>query len=107
MLQSRVQDRCGDLLVVNEGMTSEFYGEDPTFWDHSVDFLHRTVRDFPRDSYYDQLKALLKHEFIRYCNCAGSTSASSKVRRLIPMSVCSIRDALTRRLLTCARAIDE
>ncbi|EJT69004.1 hypothetical protein GGTG_13401 [Gaeumannomyces tritici R3-111a-1] len=45
----RVQNRCGDLLDVSDGAH-------PTFLWHPVDFLHRTVRDFLRDSYSDQLK---------------------------------------------------
>ncbi|KAL8380656.1 hypothetical protein RB595_005094 [Gaeumannomyces hyphopodioides] len=45
----RVQNRCGDLLDVGDGAH-------PTFlWD-PVDFLHRTVPDFLRDSYSDRLK---------------------------------------------------
>ncbi|KAH6955665.1 hypothetical protein BKA56DRAFT_503443 [Ilyonectria sp. MPI-CAGE-AT-0026] len=44
----RLQNRCSDLLVVNEGYH-------PIFLLHPVDFLHRTVRDFLKDCYYQQL----------------------------------------------------
>lgn len=49
-LRDRIRNRCSDLLVVDD------YAH-PVFLEHSVDFLHRTVRDFLRD--YD-LKAHLK-----------------------------------------------
>lgn len=42
--KSRLWNRCGDLLVVDSQ-------PHPVFLSHSVDFLHRTVRDFLRDSY--------------------------------------------------------
>ncbi|KAF2818920.1 hypothetical protein CC86DRAFT_388611 [Ophiobolus disseminans] len=54
--KSRVQNRCGDLLVVDESAH-------PVFLSHSVDFLHRTVRDFLRDCYHDQLKSYLRADF--------------------------------------------
>lgn len=48
-LKDRIRNRCSDLLVVDDD-------QHPVFLNHSVDFLHRTVRDFLRD--YD-LKAHL------------------------------------------------
>jgi hypothetical protein len=48
-LKDRLRNRCSDLLVVDDD-------QHPIFLKHSVDFLHRTVRDFLRD--YD-LKAHL------------------------------------------------
>ncbi len=54
--KSRVQNRCGDLLVVE----SEPH---PTFPSHAVDFLHRTVRDFLQDCYYDKLRKELVSQF--------------------------------------------
>jgi hypothetical protein len=48
-LKDRLRNRCSDLLVVDDD-------QHPVFLKHSVDFLHRTVRDFLRD--YD-LKAHL------------------------------------------------
>jgi hypothetical protein len=54
--RSRVQNRCGDLLVVDDK-------PHPVFLSHSVDFLHRTVRDFLRDCYHDQLQGHLKANF--------------------------------------------
>lgn len=54
--KSWIQNRCSDLLVVD----TEAH---PVFLSHSVDFLHRTVRDFLRDSYYDHLKANLQSDF--------------------------------------------
>lgn len=61
---SRVQNRCGDLLVVDNL-------PHPVCLSHSVDFLHRTVRDFLRDSYRTELEKLVKGEFnplISLCN---------------------------------------
>lgn len=52
----RMQNRCGDLLVVDDG-------DHPTFLDCHVDFLHRTVRDFLQDCYLQDLKAELKSSF--------------------------------------------
>lgn len=46
--KERIQNRCGDLLMVSDG-------KHPTFLLHPVDFLHRTVRDFLRDCYYGKL----------------------------------------------------
>lgn len=48
-LKDRLRNRCSDLLIVDDD-------QHPIFLKHSVDFLHRTVRDFLRD--YD-LKAHL------------------------------------------------
>ncbi|KAI4666946.1 uncharacterized protein J4E88_010367 [Alternaria novae-zelandiae] len=55
-LKWRIQNRCSDLLVVNDE-------EHPLFLSHPVDFLHRTVRDFLEDNYYSQLQANLKGKF--------------------------------------------
>lgn len=52
----RLQNRCSDLLVVD-------HGDHPVFLSRPVDFLHRTVRDFLRDCYFNQLKSELTHEF--------------------------------------------
>ncbi|KAH9862814.1 hypothetical protein J1614_010907 [Plenodomus biglobosus] len=54
--QSRLWNRCGDLLLVDSQ-------PHPAFLRQSVDFLHRTVRDFLRDSYQDQLRKHLKTDF--------------------------------------------
>ncbi|OAL47401.1 hypothetical protein IQ07DRAFT_633775 [Pyrenochaeta sp. DS3sAY3a] len=54
--KSWIQNRCSDLLVVDTE-------PHPVFLSHSVDFLHRTVRDFLRDSYYDHLKANVRSDF--------------------------------------------
>lgn len=50
---ARIQDRCGDLLVVRNPETY------PIFLQSPADFLHRTVRDFLQDCYYDKLKELV------------------------------------------------
>ena len=47
--RSRLENRCRDLLVVDDG-------DHPTFLLHPVDFLHRTVREFLRDNYSDNLR---------------------------------------------------
>ncbi|KAH5096643.1 hypothetical protein HBI56_137370 [Parastagonospora nodorum] len=54
--QARVRNRCGDLLVIDPG-------PHPVYLSHSVDFMHRTVRDFLRDCYHDNLRNYLTHEF--------------------------------------------
>lgn len=54
--KSRIQNRCGDLLVVEDE-------PHPTSTGPVVDFLHRTVRDFLQDTYYDQLKKELISDF--------------------------------------------
>lgn len=52
----RIQNRCGDLFIVEDG-------NHPTLLDCPVDFLHRTVRDFLQDCYLRNLKAELKSNF--------------------------------------------
>ncbi|KAI9932532.1 hypothetical protein AWENTII_005169 [Aspergillus wentii] len=54
--KSRIHNRCLDLLVVGDGLH-------PTFHQHPVDFLHRTVRDFLQDCYYGELTKELKSPF--------------------------------------------
>ncbi|KAH5265392.1 hypothetical protein HBI70_141900 [Parastagonospora nodorum] len=54
--QARVRNRCGDLLVIDPG-------PHPVYLSHSVDFMHRTVQDFLRDCYHDNLRNYLTHEF--------------------------------------------
>ncbi|KPM39267.1 hypothetical protein AK830_g7298 [Neonectria ditissima] len=46
--KSRIQNRCGDLLIVNDM-------SHPIFLGSPVDFLHRTVRDFLQDCYHQRL----------------------------------------------------
>jgi hypothetical protein len=53
-LKRRIRNRCSDLLIVDDE-------PHPVFLMHSVDFLHRTVRDFLRD-YDKQLKVYLKED---------------------------------------------
>ncbi|KAH8749153.1 hypothetical protein BGZ57DRAFT_935097 [Hyaloscypha finlandica] len=54
-LKDRIRNRCSDLLIVDDE-------PHPVFLSHSVDFLHRTVREFLRD-YDKQLKICLVKEF--------------------------------------------
>ncbi|KAF2877567.1 hypothetical protein BDV95DRAFT_644940 [Massariosphaeria phaeospora] len=54
--KSRLHNRCGDLLVV-EDVTTTLFGP-------KVDFLHRTVRDFLRECCYRQLRETLTADFI-------------------------------------------
>ncbi|KAL7783452.1 hypothetical protein V8C37DRAFT_413714 [Trichoderma ceciliae] len=64
IMKDRLQNRCRDLLVVEEGAH-------PVFLSRPVDFLHRTVRDFLRDCYYNQLKRELASNFdplVSLCN---------------------------------------
>lgn len=55
-MKSRLQNRCKDLLIVESG-------QHPVFLRNPVDFLHRTVRDFLRDCYYDQLRSEVAADF--------------------------------------------
>jgi hypothetical protein len=64
--KSRAENRCGDLLVVNDG-------PHPIFLSHPVDFLHRTVREYLQDCYYQQLKDELVSEFIPMLSLAKIT----------------------------------
>ncbi|KAK4149730.1 hypothetical protein C8A00DRAFT_37680 [Chaetomidium leptoderma] len=62
--KDQLQNRYKDLLVVERG-------SHPVFLSSPVDFLHRTVRDFLRDCYYDQLKRELTTAFdplVSLCN---------------------------------------
>ncbi|CAI6338167.1 unnamed protein product [Periconia digitata] len=54
-LQDRIRNRCSDLLIVDDGFH-------PLCLTHTVDFLHRTVRDFLRD-YHSQLQVNLVRNF--------------------------------------------
>lgn len=53
----RLKSRCSDLLIVTDG-------PHPVFLIQSVDFLHRTVRDFLMDSYQNDLTKELKAPFV-------------------------------------------
>lgn len=50
---ARIQNRCGDLLVVRGGFGPGFILR------NRVDFIHRTVRDFLQGCYYSQLKQVV------------------------------------------------
>jgi hypothetical protein len=54
--KARIQNRCGDLLVVEDG-------DHRTLLNCPVDFLHRTVRDFLQDCYLMNLKSKLESSF--------------------------------------------
>jgi hypothetical protein len=68
---TRAQNRCGDLLVVDDLLEQMPLVRSiplsqhplPTLLTHSVDFLHRTVRDFLRDSFRDELQGYLKSDY--------------------------------------------
>jgi hypothetical protein len=61
---SWINNRCSDLLVIDEQ-------PHPTFLSHSVDFLHRSVRDFLRDNYYPNLLLNMRTEFCSTMMLAG------------------------------------
>lgn len=50
---ARIQNRCGDLLVVRDSLQPAFLLQNP------VDFIHRTVRDFLQGCYYAQLEQVV------------------------------------------------
>lgn len=54
--QARIHNRCSDLLVVDQS-------PHPLFLTHVVDFFHRTVREFLRDCYHNELHEFLKTSF--------------------------------------------
>ncbi|KAJ4012547.1 hypothetical protein NW752_008246 [Fusarium irregulare] len=67
--QVKIHERGRDLLVVNQC-------QHPIFLDRPVDFLHRTVRDFLKDQYYQKLQEM---------------SRNAKYPRFIPpISLCRI-----------------
>lgn len=55
-LEARLQNRCGDLLIIDDK-------QHPVVLSRSVDFLHRTVRDYLRDTYHNHLQGFLKTTF--------------------------------------------
>lgn len=55
----KIKNRCSDLLTVGTGKHPVFL-----FLSDPVDFLHRTVRDFLRDWYHDELRKELTKPFI-------------------------------------------
>jgi hypothetical protein len=55
-LKSRVQNRCGDLMVVEDG-------PHPVFLSQPVDFIHRTVAEYLRDNHDRDLRAKLDVSF--------------------------------------------
>ncbi|KAF7444225.1 hypothetical protein A1F94_005066 [Pyrenophora tritici-repentis] len=61
---SHIQNRCNDLLVVTIQEPQFGMAADATSVTHIVDSLHKTVRDFMRDIYYQQLTGHLKSEFL-------------------------------------------
>ncbi|PHH91794.1 hypothetical protein CDD83_10290 [Cordyceps sp. RAO-2017] len=61
----RIQNRCGDLLMVDDRPHPALDAGDskPALLSHPVDFLHRTVRDFLQDCYYKKLEEALVSPF--------------------------------------------
>lgn len=55
-LRSRVQNRCGDLMVVEDG-------PHPIFLSRPVDFIHRTVAEYLKDNHDRDLRAKLDSSF--------------------------------------------
>ncbi|RSL77245.1 hypothetical protein CEP51_009228 [Fusarium floridanum] len=55
--KDKIKYRCSDLLIVGKD-------EHPVFLMQPVDFLHRTVRDFLRDWFQDELYKELKSPFV-------------------------------------------
>ncbi|PSN61523.1 hypothetical protein BS50DRAFT_504460 [Corynespora cassiicola Philippines] len=98
-LKSRLQNRCGDLLVVDSG-------PHPTCLSHSVDFLHRTVRDFLRDNYHQELRKYLKTEFdplISLCNISLALLKGSYIKKFREPESIKMVIGLTDELLYYAR----
>ncbi|RSL55942.1 hypothetical protein CEP53_006936 [Fusarium sp. AF-6] len=55
--KEKIKYRCSDLLIIGNG-------KHPVFLTQPVDFLHRTVRDFLRDWFQDELYDELKSPFV-------------------------------------------
>lgn len=53
----QLQARCGDLLLVRTNDSED------AFFNQSVDFLHRTVRDFLRDNHHTALHSQVSKDF--------------------------------------------
>jgi hypothetical protein len=77
---SWINNRCSDLLIIDED-------EHPTFLSHSVDFLHRSVRDFLQDSYYSKLQENLGSKF-----CTTITLANMCLILLKSLTIGNFRD---------------
>ncbi|KAI0414753.1 hypothetical protein F5X98DRAFT_348474 [Xylaria grammica] len=101
-LRDRIRNRCSDLLIVDDE-------PHPVFLRYSVDFLHRTVRDFLRD-YDGKLRIWLKTEFDPLVSLSRICLALLKM-----LPVTSLRDresanqviGLTDELLYYAREIEK
>lgn len=94
-LRSRIHNRCGDLLVVDDM-------RHPVFLSHSVDFLHRTVRDFLRDNYRSELDKLVKDTFnplISLCNICLALLKGADVTNFRDPSSLKVIIGLTDELL--------
>jgi hypothetical protein len=94
---------CEDLLVVDTG-------PHPVFLIHSVDFLHRTVRDFLRDNFQVQLRTHLGKKFdplVSLCNIClcflkGLAEADSGSLRIVNRII-----GLTDELLYYAHEVEK
>lgn len=94
-LRSRIHNRCGDLLVVDDM-------RHPVFLSHSVDFLHRTVRDFLRDNYRRELDKLVKDTFnplVSLCNICLALLKGAEIKDFRTPSSLKVIIGLTDELL--------
>ncbi|KAI0975368.1 hypothetical protein F4678DRAFT_420102 [Xylaria arbuscula] len=102
-LKDRIRNRCSDLLIVDNE-------PHPVFLSHSVDFLHRTVRDFLQGDYDKQLKIYTKAQFdplvslSRICLCLLKALPVSNFREL---SSANMVIGLTDELLYYAHEIEK
>lgn len=101
-LESRIYNRCGDLLVVDSM-------PHPVCLSHSVDFLHRTVRDFLRDNYRKELDRLVQETFdplISLCNICLGLLKGARISKFVDRESLKVIIGLTDELLYYAHEVE-
>lgn len=101
-LNGRIQNRCGDLLVVDNL-------PHPVFLSNSVDFLHRTARDFLRDNFRKDLDSLVKDGFnplISLCNICLALLKGADIKDFRKPASLKIIIGLTDELLYYAHELE-
>ncbi|KAH7084087.1 hypothetical protein FB567DRAFT_445409 [Paraphoma chrysanthemicola] len=115
--RNRVQNRCGDLLVMvgsrEESPLSPVLSSHrevlPVLLTDSVDFLHRTVRDFLRDSFHNELQRHLKSDYnplLSLCRISLSLVKAVPVNNIRNHASANRMIALTDELLYYAYEVE-
>jgi hypothetical protein len=101
-LKLRLQNRCSYFLVVDNQ-------PHPVCLSHSVDFFHRTVRDFLRDSYRQELDKFVKPDYnplISLCNICLALLKGSSTRNFKDPEALKVIFGLTDELLYYAHEVE-